>query len=105
MIGPKRWSLDSNLPNYLMLGSMVKLSSSHRTVSVRATLRLGLPSPILAREIQRLDWELWKYPTTHLAREIQREYSRDHLARVNYLCRLPDVTNAKMAPVAVKAEP
>src|ERR1700679_3615465 len=39
-----------------------------------------------------------------LAREIQREYYKDPLARVNYLTRLPEVTKPKMGAVTVKAE-
>src|SRR5277367_6252841 len=73
-------------------------------VPVRATLRSGLTSPILAREIRSEIDILRIQPITHLAREIRREYSRDHLARVNYLTRLPEVTNPKMGPVTVKAE-
>src|SRR5277367_3014182 len=73
-------------------------------VPVRATLRSGLTSPILAREIRSEIDILRIQPITHLAREIRREYSKDHLARVNYLTRLPEVTNPKMGPLTVKAE-
>src|ERR1700679_3438193 len=39
-----------------------------------------------------------------LAREIRRDYSKDPLARVHYLSRLPKVTKPKMGAVTVKAE-
>lgn len=61
----------------------------------KGNLTIRANNPTLARENQSKIEELGIQPTTHLAREIQREYSKDHLARVNYLTRLPRMSHLR----------